>query len=115
MLCVVRPVLAPCLAMNLNYRNKLFFMKALAFVPVVRIRAAVATTHTREAANLAIKQWRSPKCAELKMQHSVFRFTVFKRLLKPEPSPRRCLGNTAYNVTRKGVFSAIANCISRKV
>lgn len=49
------------------------------------------------------------------MQHRVFCFTVFKRLLKPEPSLRGCLGNTDYNVTRKGVFSAIVNCISRKV
>lgn len=102
------------LAMNLNYLNKLSFMKAVSFVAVVRIRTAVTATQTQKLHILPSNSGGSKICRAKKVAQGVLVF-CFQKAPESRASPCHCLGKTDYNVTRKGVFSASVNCISRKV
>lgn len=100
--------------MNLNYLNKLFFMKAATFVAVVRIRTAVTATQTQKLHILPSKSGGPKICRAKNVAQGVLVF-CFQKAPESRASPCHCLGKTDYNVARKGVFSASVNCISRKV
>lgn len=113
---VLRPVLVPTWqwVLNKHYLNKLSFMKAVSFVAVVTIRTAVTATQTQKLHILPSNSGGSNICRAKNVAQGVLVF-CFQKAPESRASPCHCLGKTDYNVTRKGVFSASVNCISRKV